>query len=166
MKRLILFLILLISYGSTAFSQELRGSENVRGYRGFLDFGYGINLDITANRFELVTSHGYLFNSYFFAGMGTGLHFYFKNGDTMYAFPLYIDLRGNLSKGRIVPIIGFKAGYTVALYEGMLAVAGVYISPSAGAKLKIDHKKALSTSLAFTSQNGVKGLTISVGFEF
>lgn len=58
--------------------------SNITGYRGFVDFGYTVGLgDYGVGRIELTTSHGYQFNPYFFAGIGTGIHYYVQGVNTV-----------------------------------------------------------------------------------
>lgn len=53
------------------------------GYKGFFDVGYTIKMgDLSSNRIELTTSHGYQINPSLFVGIGLGVNLY--SGDGFY----------------------------------------------------------------------------------
>lgn len=147
--------------------------NDITGYRGFVDIGYTEGLrDSGANRLELTTSHGYQFNPYFFTGMGIGVHYYmsmWRDDINVPFIPLFLDLRGNLMKGPIVPFVGMKLGYTLIIDDGILG-SGVYIAPSAGVKYVLSESLALNMSLGYSMQidegSNIGGFSIKMGIEF
>lgn len=105
------------------------------GYKGFFDAGYTIKMgDLSANRIEISTSHGYQVNPSLFVGLGLGAHLY---SDGFYgkkewrkdvldgtldsinistAIPIFADVRYNfMEEGQLIPFAGLKAGYTMGL---------------------------------------------------
>lgn len=154
----------------------------IKGYRGFVDLGYTIGVGTyDLDRIELTTSHGYQFSSYFFAGIGTGAHYYCSHETNEFFIPLFADFRGNLLKGPIVPFAGLKAGYVFRTREG-IGKFGPYFSPSVGVKFMITNKAAMNISLGYVAQfaelwffdywsrysdtENLGGLSFKVGFEF
>lgn len=147
--------------GSSSFSNELTG------YRGWIDAGYSFGIgDWAAGRAELVTVHGYQFNPYIFAGIGTGVHFYCTDGMDTTTIPVFADFRAQYSTGKIVPFFDFRIGYSIELdYLG-----GLYFSPSVGVRVN-----KCSLSVGYSGQKWDTGigitptlgaLTLRVGYEF
>lgn len=114
--------------------------QKTSGYKGFLDFGYGMKMgDISTSRIEIMTSHGYQLNPYFFMGVGAGVNLY---SDGLYymgvqpwtkdqvtagvkdsmnismTIPIFADFRFNFTdKGNIIPFAGLKLGYSMGLAD-------------------------------------------------
>lgn len=156
-----------------ARTASLAPAGNITGYRGFVDFGFTKGLgDSGENRFELTTSHGYQFTPYFFTGAGLGIHYYMDmwwNDENIPFIPLFIDLRGNLMQGSIVPFIGLKGGYSLVVDDGLYGV-GLYAAPSVGVKYMLSETFALNLSLGYSYQqdedDNISGISIKIGAEF
>ena len=99
--------------------------------------------------FELNTSHGYLFNPYFYAGAGLGFHWYPDAEATL--MPLFIDLRTQLSNRKTVPFIDLRIGYSFDL-SNSLEGQGFYFAPSAGVQFFSNKKAQLILSLGYSLQ--------------
>lgn len=143
--------------------------SNITGYRGFVDFGYTVGLgDYGVGRIELTTSHGYQFNPYFFAGIGTGIHYYVQGVNTP-LIPFFADLRGNFLEGPVVPFIGLKLGYSCSIDDGFYG-EGFYAAPSAGVKFMLGNRSAINLSFGYSAQksDGINmgGFSIKAGIEF
>lgn len=149
------------------------------GYRGFVDFGYTQGLgDSGVNRIELSTSHGRQFNPYFFTGVGIGLHYYLRernmwqDEDKVPYFPLFIDLRGNLMNGPIIPFIGLKGGYSFKIDDDSFLGSGLYAAPFVGVKYGLSESFAMNLSLGYSFQQdtdddaNISGISIKLGLEF
>lgn len=157
----------------TKRTATLASASDITGYRGFVDFGFTKGLgDSGADRFELTTSHGYQFTPYFFTGAGIGIHYYMDmwwNGDNVPFIPLFIDLRGNLMQGSIVPFIGLKGGYSLVVDDGLYG-GGLYAAPSVGVKYMLSETLALNLSLGYSYQqdegDNISGISIKIGAEF
>lgn len=157
----------------TKRTATLASAGDITGYRGFVDFGFTKGLgDSGADRFELTTSHGYQFTPYFFTGAGIGIHYYMDmwwNGDNVPFIPLFIDLRGNLMQGSIVPFIGLKGGYSLVVDDGLYG-GGLYAAPSVGVKYMLSETFALNLSLGYSYQqdegDNISGISIKIGAEF
>lgn len=111
------------------------------GYRGFVDFGYIFG---GFSRIELLTTHGYQFNPYIFAGVGVGLNYISDVED--FVVPIFADVRGTFLKGNITPFVDLKIGYSVADMEGF------YMEPSVGCRFEMGRNLGLNISLAYTLQ--------------
>lgn len=152
---------------------SLAPAGDITGYRGFVDLGFTKGLgDSGANRFELTTSHGYQFTPYFFTGAGLGIHYYMDmwwNSYNVPFIPLFIDLRGNLMQGSIVPFIGLKGGYSLVVDDGLYG-GGLYAAPSVGVKYMLSETFALNLSLGYSYQqdegDNLSGISIKIGAEF
>ncbi len=140
-----------------------------KGYRGFLDLGYGIGVgDVAEGRIEVSTAHGYQFNQYFFAGVGVGFN-YFHDGSSC-NLPIFADFRGTmpLTDSKIAPFLDFKVGYSV------LDVEGFYCSPSIGIRVATSGKSGFNIGLgyevqkfdAYWSKLNAGAVTIKVGLDF
>ena len=117
----------------------------VAGYKGFIDLGYTIGAgDFGEGRISFMTTHGYQINSYFFAGIGTGVNYFHKS--EAWGIPIYADFRGNLMNNGISPFIDFKIGYSVVDAEGF------FLSPSVGCRFAIGEKSGLNISVGYEMQ--------------
>ncbi|WP_075558902.1 hypothetical protein [Parabacteroides timonensis] len=154
-------------------TSALAPAGDITGYRGFVDFGFTKGLgDSGADRLELTTSHGRQFTPYFFTGIGVGIHYYMDmwwNGENIPFIPLFLDLRGNLMQGSIVPFIGLKGGYTFVA-DGEFRGGGLYAAPSVGVKYMLSETFALNLSLGYSFQqdegDNINGISIKIGAEF
>ena len=150
-KFLLLFAMLLTFAASQAQDNTFR-----HGYRGYADLGYTIGVgDYDFGRFEISTTHGYQVNPYFFVGGGVGFHFmseYKTKGmeialderDSKVSIPLFADFRGTFSKRKFAPFVDLKLGYFVTNNDGF------YGNISAGCRMAIKGKQAISLSVGYT----------------
>ena len=138
---------------------------DLQGFRGMVEFAY------IAGSFdapELTLSLGYQFNPYFFAGIGTGIHYYVQGVNTP-LIPFFADLRGNFLEGPVVPFIGLKLGYSCSIDDGFYG-EGFYAAPSAGVKFMLGNRSAINLSFGYSAQksDGINmgGFSIKAGIEF
>jgi len=116
-----------------------------KGYKGFVDIGYNLGVGSNRdNRIELTTTHGYQFFPYLFAGMGTGVSYWF--GGEEIAIPIFANIRGNLpvSSFAFSPFADIKLGYSP--YD----LKGLYGNFSIGCRF---------------STGGNCGINLSVGYQ-
>lgn len=161
--------------------EDYKTRNSLRGYKGFIDFGYVINAsDYDAGRVEFTTSHGYQFNNYFFIGGGMGLN-YFHDLEAA-SVPVFANFRANFSNKRITPYGDIKLG-------GALGddVCGFYCSISLGVRFKLEKRRAINISLGYVDQGitdfeyyyydnhnnywgyddvDLHGISLKLGFEF
>lgn len=162
-------------YKHTPYSKK---HYDITGYRGFIDLGYTVGIgDWGIGRLEATTSHGYQFNPYFFLGAGSGVHYYCTDGVDDLVVPIFLDIRGNFTKGAIVPFAGIKAGYSFIATESFEDF-GAYLAPAIGVKFMMSEKSAFNLSLGYTfqfaeiyyygysSSENTGGISIKLGFEF
>lgn len=133
-------------------------ARRTRGFWAGIELSGGASVSPDFNSMypvELAVIPGYRFSEFFAAGVGFGFRYYFRNANMRYdrefgyapgsgepgrvllsddnyawAFPLYLDLRGNFlsSKSRrAVPYWSFDAGYTIN--------DGVFVSPTLGLRI-------------------------------
>ena len=154
-------------------------SENLRGYKGFVDAGYQFDLSgHNANSFEVLTSHGYQFNNYIFVGGGGGIIYY--TGLDKPFLPFFSNFRVNFSQQHATPFADVKLGYSAG------DMPGAYFSLGLGMRIKVVDRKAINLRLEYAAQqqgyewefhtnNGynyyndlvtVSSLGFKVGFEF
>lgn len=118
-----------------------------KGYKGFVDLGYGIGVgDYDEGRIEFSTTHGYQFSPYFFAGIGVGVN-YFHEGDAV-NIPIFADFRGTLpiQNTKVTPFLDMRLGYSVNDVEGF------YFTPSVGVRLAVSKKCGLNIGLGYELQ--------------
>ena len=133
-------------------------ARRTRGFWAGIELSGGASVSPDFNSMypvELAVIPGYRFSEFFAAGVGFGFRYYFRNANMRYdrefgyapgsgesgkvllsddnyawAFPLYLDLRGNFlsSKSRrAVPYWSLDAGYTIN--------DGVFVSPTLGLRI-------------------------------
>ena len=149
-KNLLLVMIALSSLGLSA-------QDFIHGYRGYAGLGYTIGAgDYEFGRFEISTTHGYQVCPYFFVGAGVGIHFmqkYETKGMGEYALdirdsnvgiPVFVDLRGMLSKHKFGPFVDVKVGHFLTNGDGL------YANVSAGMRMKTIGKQAVNLSIGYT----------------
>lgn len=132
MKRVFLFILISI-VPFFLYSQDiLNQSEGNGGYKGFVEAGYAVGIgEVSIDRLELMTSHGYAFNSCFYLGIGAGVEYYNKAEAT--AIPVFLDIRASLLERNVSPSLGMKIGYSFDDVEGF------YLSPTIGIKVNSFH---------------------------
>ena len=139
------------SRGKTHGTSMFDGNGPVTGYKGFIDLGYTIGAgDFGEGRISFMTTHGYQFNPYFFAGIGTGVNYFHKS--EAWGIPIYADFRGNLMNNGITPFVDFKIGYSV------LDAEGFFLSPSIGCRFAIGEKSGLNISVGYEVQKAKMGV--------
>ena len=123
--------------------------RNNSGLKVILEFNKGI----TKNRLELKYYYGfdfilsYQFKSIYFIGLGLGLDKYTYDS----FFPLFVDLRMNLSNSKsFIPFCAIDAGYGfVDLYN---TKGGFMLNPTIGVKYNFNEKKSINLSLGYRMQ--------------
>lgn len=115
-----------------------------RGYQGYVDIGqsYELGGDFSSANTEVLTSHGFRFNPYFYLGGGLGFIFNSETEDVY--VPFYVNVRADLLNKRISPFFDFKLGYTVN-NDG-----GAFVSPAIGVKFNFGRRVALNLALDYT----------------
>ena len=135
--------------GGSSYQQNNLGETILsKGYRGIIDFGYGIGVgDVAEGRLEIATTHGYQFNQYMFVGVGVGLN-YFHDSECLNV-PIFADLRGTLpiNNTKIAPYVDMRIGYSVADIEGF------YFNPSVGVRFGVGKDAGISFGIGYELQN-------------
>ena len=122
--------------------------NTLRGYKGFVDFGYvGDVSDYNASKVGVTTSHGYQFNNYLFLGGGVGLD-YFTELESV-SVPMFANFRANFINKKVTPFADLKAGYSVGDVQGAMVTLGV------GVRFSISEKKAINLKLEYNYQEYV-----------
>ncbi len=123
MKKLLFSLVALCAFGfadaqiiqsstvNVETSRKSMSTDIQSGYRGFADAGVGISHMIG---FNLITSHGYQFNSGLFLGLATGFEMF--DGDE-YAIPLLANARYYLIKKKLPVYTDMKVGYNIEVED-------------------------------------------------
>ena len=159
-KLIILFIAALLPVVATAAdtvsdSPPLTKKEQrrtLRGYKGFVELGMGATrhdlIWINGEKsechkprgfgIEVLTTHGFQFNNFFFLGGGVGIN---ECTETNVMVPIFGDLRVNIINKRISPVFDAKCGYAVGDHYG------VYFSFNAGVRFgfKRNPKSAIYT---------------------
>ena len=195
-KLIILFIAALLSTGAYAAdtandSPPLSKKEQrrtLRGYKGFVDISGLLDLEQVGslgtilplfledpcNHIDLLTSHGYQFNNFFYLGGGTGILGYPKYGVLV---PFFGNIRINMLNKKIAPVFDFKGGYSVGKYHGG------YFSFDLGMRVGLEKKEgtAIFVMLVLSSQMDADrhyvwgygdcdwtnvGFGLKVGYEF
>lgn len=192
MKKILLLIVMAVSFFG------LSAQDFTHGYRGYADLGYTIGVgDYEFGRFEISTTHGYQVCPYFFVGAGVGIHFMQKyetkgmgeyaldTRDSNVGIPLFVDLRGMLTKHKFGPFIDIKVGHFLTNGDGL------YANVSAGVRMRTIGKQAVNLSVGYTFEKlkyetfarfshpgvdmdytrssrklGSEGVSIKVGYEF
>lgn len=134
-------------------------TPSAKGYIGIIEFGYGIPVgDFGMNYLKVNFINGYRFNQNVSLGLGLGLHQF--NDSEQYDYydsyvpdlfdnkfiPIFLDLRVNLTKGKISPYLVLDAG---ANFYNDFSGSGVMYSPGAGVKFGIGPKSSLNVGISF-----------------
>ena len=128
------------------------------GYKGFIDLGFSFGTnddywDYRDNKFEIATSHGYLFSPRLFVGLGIGINYYVDHlnndrypldDDSRVEIPLFAHVRTHFLDRRVSPFADAKLGYIVTNDDG------VYFSPSVGCRFAKNYRSAFWVSLGFS----------------
>ena len=120
---------------------------NIIGYRGFVDIGLttaGYGYD---SRGEFSTSHGYQFDPYLYAGMGTGIHLY---GDSRILVPIFADVRYTFMNRTVSPYVNLRTGYSFKLHGDI--DGGYYLSPTGGLRIMLRESFALNLAMGYSLQ--------------
>jgi hypothetical protein len=143
-----------------------------RGYLGMINIGYGIRVGQDSKgtdfaKFDFV--NGYQFNPYLYTGFGTGLRYYFDNGQNSLVIPMFVDIRGHFSDYFIAPYIAIGLGYSLEAtpqFQGL----GFMINPSIGATFKTGKYVALNFGIGYVLQmyqdGSVNSINLDLGFSF
>jgi hypothetical protein len=100
------------------------------------------------------TVNGYLFNPWFSAGFGIGLHSY----DNLGFVPLFFDARYYFLDDLATPFLAVDAGYSFTIQEvyglddNIKYFGGTYLNPAAGIKFNTRKSKALAFSIGYRLQ--------------
>ena len=114
--------------------------------------GYSLQSRNNAGFGEIDVTFGYRFNEYFRVGPGFGLRYYYPSDHLRvrsyrWAFPMYLNLRGNLLSMRyrnMVPFYSLDLGGTVQ--------DGLMWRPSMGVRIG-DYRKAFIISVSYVGQD-------------
>lgn len=152
-------------------SQDSFGRPSLRGYKGFVEAGYILDLtDNNANRIDISTTHGFQFNNYLFVGGGAAFNYY-SDADA-YSAPVFATFRANFINKKITPFADAKLGYSVGDIEGAYATGGI------GVRFTLARKMALNLKLEYVYQDyeytsygydfseSLNGVGLKLGFEF
>lgn len=192
MKRFLIMVAMACTMLTVANAQNISGNC----YRGFVDAGYTFGTgNYNFGRFEVNTSHGFQINPYIYVGGGVGFHFMssYKTAnmdipldtrDSKVDVPVFANIRGNFSKGKLAPFADLRGGLFVTNNGGL------YVNGSIGLRIATNKKQAFNVSVGFsieklefmtfskfvsyTSLDYVRsarkyqseGVTVRVGYEF
>ncbi len=171
-KLIILFIAALLSTGAYAADTgngydekiaKLIARNTMRGYHGFVDLGMGVTLhdfdgfagDSKSQGFgiDILTSHGFQFNNFFFLGGGAGIT---ECTETNIMVPIFANMRINILNRRISPVIDIKGGYAVGDHDG------AYISANIGVRIGL--KKRVKSAMYVMAEMSYIGDSDQVGF--
>ena len=171
-KLIILFIAALLSTGAYAADTgngydekiaKLIARNTMRGYHGFVDLGMGVTLhdfdgfagDSKSQGFgiDILTSHGFQFNNFFFLGGGAGIT---ECTETNIMVPIFANMRINILNRRISPVIDIKGGYAVGDHDG------AYISANIGVRIGL--KKRVKSAMYVMAEMSYRGDSDQVGF--
>ncbi len=171
-KLIILFIAALLSTGAYAADTgngydekiaKLIARNTMRGYHGFVDLGMGVTLhdfdgfagDSKSQGFgiDILTSHGFQFNNFFFLGGGAGIT---ECTETNIMVPIFANMRTNILNRRISPVIDIKGGYAVGDHDG------AYISANIGVRIGL--KKRVKSAMYVMAEMSYIGDSEQVGF--
>lgn len=109
-----------------------------KGYRGFVDVGFGIPTGDGSFTITGSTSHGYqIIDNYLFVGAGLG-YMYMEDS----ALPIFADLRSDcLNFGRCSLFVDARIGYSVAW------TTGLFLDPQIGCRFALNDKLGLNFSV-------------------
>lgn len=154
---------------SFAFFANSKGMGT--GYRGFVDVGYSIGIDNSAeSHIDLMTTHGCQVLPQLFLGVGTGINYYGQNGMDNVAIPIYADARFDFNSNKFAPFADVKLGYTPNVND----IKGFYMSLGGGLRYGLNNSLALNFGLHYILQKinlgGARAngdcIGIKVGLEF
>lgn len=171
-KLIILFIAALLSTGAYAADTgngydekiaKLIARNTMRGYHCFVDLGMGVTLhdfdgfasDSKSQGFgiDILTSHGFQFNNFFFLGGGAGIT---ECTETNIMVPIFANMRINILNRRISPVIDIKGGYAVGDHDG------AYISANIGVRIGL--KKRVKSAMYVMAEMSYIGDSDQVGF--
>ncbi len=172
--KIIVFSLLMVAISYNSYGQKLN-------YQGEVNVGYALGYgDWSYNRFNVETVHGFRLTNNFFVGAGAGWHSYTRNADEFIAekeqfslIPIFVDIKGYLTFGKISPYATFDLGYSIA--TGMVSGHnGFYLAPGVGASYQISSKNAINLGISLQSQTlggypsrlTMNSIAIKVGFVF
>ena len=157
---------ILCSFAFFANSRDLS-----TGYRGFVDIGYSIGLDDSAeSHIDLMTTHGYQVLPQLFLGVGTGINYYGQHGMDNVTIPIYADARFDLNSNRYSPFADAKIGYSPCVND----IKGFYMSLGGGLRFNFSRSFAGNIGLFYILQKvntdfgrgNIDGIALKVGIEF
>ena len=171
-KLIILFIAALLSTGAYAADTgngydekiaKLIARNTMRGYHGFVDLGMGVTLhdfdgfagDSKSQGFgiDILTSHGFQFNNFFFLGGGAGIT---ECTETNIMVPIFANMRINILNRRISPVIDIKGGYAVGDHDGAYISANICV--------RIGLKKRVKSAMYVMAEMSYIGDSDQVGF--
>ena len=123
------------------------------GYRSFYDLGVNLSTGgISKNNFEISTSQGYqLVPTYFYIGTGVAFQAFF-NADGACGFPVFINLRTNLSSASVSPFFDVRVGYASISNSDYYRNGGFYLNPSVGMRIALSKTVGLNLRVGYTLQ--------------
>ncbi len=151
---------------------------------GYLEYG-NYNVKNTANSYGFRTVNGFQLNEHFSIGVGIGI----DNYQNATLFPITLDSRVTILKGKVSPVFIWNFGYAVGLND---IKGGIIMNPQIGIKTFIsknvaylfnfgykllgqeityldgyNYSNPISKTPIFVTENiNLKFLTISTGFAF
>lgn len=197
MKKLIILFILAMLLPAGAYAAgtgnmdgekvaKLIARNTMRGYHGFVELGMGVTMhnfdgfasDSKSHGFgiDVLTTHGFQFNNFFFLGGGAGIA---ECTESNVMIPIFADMRINILNRRISPVVDIKGGYAVGNHDGG------YVALSAGVRIGFKNKPNsainIMVELSYVGDSDQTGLleehmndkslecerfTLKIGYEF
>lgn len=147
LKKISLSLLAMLCISASASAQAKKG------YAGFVDVGYSVGINESSfiqSWAEVSTTHGYQVNPYFFVGGGVAFQFVpeYKDDSHMDAkpywkrdgsteIPLYVNLKWNILKMKVSPVIDARLGHYLTNGSGAYATVG------AGCRVSLKSRQAI-----------------------
>lgn len=149
------------------------------GLKIFIEDGYTYGMGSYDDRISFITTVGFQFNPYIFIGVGSMENYFVSS--KLYGIPIFADMRLNLIKTSVSPLLDVKVGHSIA------DVKGFFFAPSVGCRFGFYTNSAVVVCIGYElqrtnsfntiayslnknkvlqSRETVKGFTVKVGFDF
>jgi len=147
--------------------------KSSKGFKGISEFGMAENSYENENYIKWSGSLVYQFNPYLYLGGGSEIIMGRwplaiiprLNSFCTFYLPIFTIVRVNFKKGKYIPFIDFKSGYTFGLGNTKDG-NGYYYNPSIGIKDIVSPKVAVTVSIGYAKYNWAKCISLALGFEF
>lgn len=119
-------------------------------YNAIFDFGFEMAVgEYGKQRLKFNFINSFEANKNLFLGVGTGLRYYFYT--EMGLIPLFVDIRTELSSGKLVPFLALDFGYSFNATDNFDDV-GMLLSPSLGIDFDLSNSSSIHFSVGYEMQ--------------